>query len=114
MDLKLDNLTNDISLSSGDLVTVTGLEEAGQRIRDRLQTFITEWFLDLSYGVDYIGKILVKNPRTGIIAAHFRNEILKSADGEITSFSSEFVNREFKAEYSVLIDGETLTDEVTT
>ena len=89
MDLKLDDLTNDISLSSGDLVTVTGLEEAGQRIRDRLKTFITEWFLDLSYGVDYLGKILVKNPRTGIIAAHFRSEILKSADGQITSFSSE-------------------------
>jgi len=113
MDLKLDNLTNDISLSFGDLVTVTGLAEAGQRIKDRLKTFKNEWFLNLSYGIDYIGKILIKNPRTSVIAAHVRSEILKSAKGEITSFSAEFDNRELKIEYSLIVNGESLTDEVT-
>ena len=113
MDLKLNKLSNDLSIVSGDLETVKGIDEAGQRIRDRLLTFIGEWFLNLSFGVDYIGKIMVKNPRTSIVSAHLRSEILKSAQGRITAFSSEIDDRILTAEYSMIIDGETLTDEVT-
>jgi len=113
MDLRLDLSTNDLSIVSGDIETVSGADEAGQRIHDRLMTFLGEWFLNLSYGVDYIGKILVKNPRTGVVSAHLRSEILKSVSGRITAFSSTIENRILSANYSVRVDGETITGEVT-
>lgn len=109
MDLKLDPLTNDIKIEKGDFLTVTGGDEAGQRIKDRLKTFLGEWFLNLSYGLDYRNRIFVKNPRVSIVAAHIRAEILKSVSGSITAFSTEFDNRELKVEYSVLVDKETIT-----
>lgn len=113
MDLKLEKLTHDLSIVSGDIEIVTGNDEIAQRIRDRLLTFLGEWFLNLSYGVDYIGRILVKNPRTNVVSAHLRDEILKSADGKITGFSSTIKNRVMTLEYSMLINGETISDEVT-
>lgn len=113
MDLKLEKLTNDIAITSGDVVTIKGLDEAAQRIKDRLLTFRGEWFLNLSFGVDYIGKIMVKNPRNSIISAHIRSEILKSVSGKITSFTSTIRNRVITVEYGLTIDGESITDEVT-
>lgn len=113
MDLKIDRVTNDLVMSAGDLVVTRGLEEAGQRIRDRLLTFKGENYLNLSYGADYRGKILVKNPKTSVIASHIRSEILKSVGGEITAFQAEITNRELTASYSVTIDSGTLTDELT-
>lgn len=112
MDLKVDKDTNDLVMSSGDFVTTTGLEEAAQRIRDRLLTFRGEYYLNLSYGVDYIGKILIKNPKTSVIAAHIRSEILKSVTGKITSFESLLKNRELSVTYGLTIDGDTLIDEL--
>ena len=113
MDLKLEKLTNDIAITSGDITTIKGLDEAGQRIRDRILTFRGEWFLNLSFGVDYIGKIMIKNPRNSIISAHIRAEILKSVSGKITSFTSTIKNRVLKVEYGLTINGESITDEVT-
>lgn len=113
MDLKLAKLTNDLSIVDGSLETIKGVDEAGQRIRDRLLTFRGEWFLNLAYGVDYIGKIMVKNARTGIVAAHFRSEILKSVTGRILEFTSTIKDRVFNAKYKILIEDETITGEIT-
>ncbi len=112
MDIKLDSSTNDLSIVTGDIETVSGTTEQTQRIRDRLLTFLGEYFLNLSYGVDYIGKILVKNPRTGIVSAHIRSEILKSVPGKITAFSSVLKDRKLTVEYSMLMNGEIITGEV--
>ena len=112
MDLKLDG-SNDLSISSGDIETVSGIDEAGQRIKDRLLTYLGEWFLNLSFGVDYIGRIMVKNPRTNVISAHLRSEILKSAQGQFTDFSFGLENRQLTVNYSMTIDKETITDEIT-
>ena len=93
MDLKISSETNDISIVKGDIELASGINEAGQRIRDRLLTFKGEWFLNLSFGADYIGKILVKNPRTSVVSAHLRSEILKSVSGRISAFTSSIKNR---------------------
>lgn len=113
MDLKINKLNNDLSIASGDIETIKGIDEAGQRIRDRLLTFIGEWFLNLSFGVDYIGRIMVKNPRTSVVSAHLRSEILKSADGKITAFSSNIEDRVLTVNYDMIIDKESITDEIT-
>ena len=57
----------DVSLSGGDLVTVSGTAAILQNILQTLKTYYGEWFLDNTVGVDYFGTILVKNPNQGFI-----------------------------------------------
>lgn len=67
MDLKLTN--NDITFSEGDIVSVNGIEQIAQNVADRLQTFRTEWFLDLNFGPNYIRDVFKKNPSLTLIRA---------------------------------------------
>lgn len=110
MDLKY---SNDLVITNGDLEMVTGADEVGQRINDRLMTFKGEWFLDLSFGPDYRNDILVKNPRLSIIAAVLKREILKSANGTITDFDSTFENRKLNITYTMETINGTVTSEIT-
>lgn len=97
MDFKYDT---DRVIENGDWATVSGAEAAKQRIKDRLLTFIEEWFLDLSYGVPYRGNILIKNPRLDVVNAILKTEILKSQDGTFTSFSIDLdARRKLTVEY---------------
>ena len=91
-DLKIDPLTNDISLAQGRVVTTEGDDAKGQRIRTRLLTVRGEWFLDTSFGVDYYGIVWVKDTPQAVLAAHIQDEILKEADegDEITSFEMDY------------------------
>ncbi len=104
--------SNDLVITNGDLEMVTGAEEAGQRIEDRLKTFKGEWFLDLSFGPDYRNDILVKNPRLSIIAAVLKREILKSADGTITDFDSTFNDRKLNITYTMKTTDGAITSEI--
>jgi hypothetical protein len=61
-DLKLDPVTHDLDLSTGDLQIVTGLDAIVQRLRIRYQFFLGEWFLDERQGIPFYQKILIKNP----------------------------------------------------
>lgn len=110
MDLKFDN---DLVIENGDIQTVSGADEIGQRIRDRLLTFKGEWFLDLSYGPDYRADILVKNPSINVVTAVLKKEILKSADGKFTDFSAEFVNRKLTISFDLQTSNGTVTEEIT-
>ena len=109
MDLKYNT---DLVITNGDLETVDDVDEAGQRIADRLKTFKGEWFLDLSFGPDYRNNVLVKNPRTAIIAAILKREILKSADGTILDFTSTFDNRKLNIAYTLKTTDGAITSEI--
>jgi hypothetical protein len=85
--------TNDRVIVNGDWATVEDGDAAAQRIKDRLETFIKEWFLDLSYGVPYRETILVKGARIDVINAVLKGEILKSQDGTFTEFDIELDSR---------------------
>ena len=81
--------SNDLVIANGDIRLVTGLPEDAQRIKDRLSTFIGEWFLDIQFGPDYRKDVLKKNPNIQLISALLRKEILKSVPGaSIIGFSS--------------------------
>lgn len=110
MDLKFDN---DIVIEGGDLQVVTGSNETAQHIRDRLMTFKGEWFLDLSYGPDYRADILTKNPSINVVNAVLKKEILKSADGQITRFDAEFINRKLTISYDLQTSNGEITEELT-
>jgi len=88
-DLLIDPLTNDLSLDQGTAETVAAAQAKAQRIRSRLLTVRGEWFLDLTFGLDYYGVIWVKETSNAVIAAHIQREILRGADAgdQITAFT---------------------------
>ena len=81
-DLQIDTVTKDIVFTTGDLVLVTGLAAVGQRINDRLGTFLTEWFLDTSYGPNYLRDVFTKNPSITLIHSILVVEATKSLQDE--------------------------------
>lgn len=76
MDLLLDTTTYDLTMKNGDLVLSEGLEAIQQNLKQRLQIFLTEWFLDETQGIDFIDSVLVKNPRSVVIDTIFKDQIL--------------------------------------
>lgn len=60
----------------GDLVMLTGLEEARQNLSTRFKMFLSEWFLDQREGVPYFRDVFVKNPDLRVIRSVFRQVAL--------------------------------------
>jgi len=113
VDLKF---TNDLTLEKGDLVLLNHNDAQGQAIRDRLATFMGEWFLDLEFGPDYRNDILVKNPRLDIITSILKDEILKSLEngGTFTEFDVTIDSkRKMTISYTVNTTGAVLSDTIT-
>jgi hypothetical protein len=78
MDLKLDRTTNDIYVVDGDLVLVTASEAIVQFVKQKLRTFLGEWFLDLSIGVPYFEEVFKKAPNLTVIDAAIKDQILST------------------------------------
>lgn len=60
---------NDLSFVNGDLVLASGADAITQHVKIRLRFFLGEWFRNRQEGVDWYGKILVKNPNVGEVSA---------------------------------------------
>lgn len=83
-------------------VTQPFTQNVGQRLRIRLLTFESEWFLDLNYGIPYYSRILGRKTTKGAVDQILQQEILDELGvKEITSFSSSLVNRQYKASFRV-------------
>ncbi len=61
--------------NTGNLRMTSDLESIAQGIRRALNTYLGEWFLDTSLGVDWRGRILVKNPNSALIADEIRTVV---------------------------------------
>lgn len=68
--------TGDIAIVNNTIHFFTGADEVGQRITQRLRTFLGEWFLNQNIGVPYFQEILKKNPNNRIVEAVFKREII--------------------------------------
>ncbi len=70
-------LTDDgeIDLTNGAASLVSGADATIQRIRLRLRAFVGDWFLDLSFGTPYIGRIFVRYVNEGDILQIFQDVI---------------------------------------
>jgi hypothetical protein len=55
-------------------------DRVAQQIKINLLSFLGEWFLDTTYGVPYLEKILVKNPRMPVIETILRSHIKSVPD----------------------------------
>lgn len=80
-DIALDNnplstTYHDIFIQNGDVSTVSGTAATLQNLLQTLGIFLGEWFLNTNLGVDYLGKVLIKNPNQRIIDALLIAQIL--------------------------------------
>ena len=91
-DLRIDPTTEDIVMTRGRPEVITGKDAKAQRIRARLLTVRGEWFLDTTFGLDYLGVVFVKGISRAVLAAHIKTEILRGADAGdlITQFDMSF------------------------
>lgn len=115
MDIRLD--MNPISPGFGDAVFINGplteqgvthgrVEVVAQRLRLRLMTFRTEWFMNTGYGIPYLD-ILGRKPSKGVVDRTFQQAILEeNGVAGIDSFSSSFSNRQYKATFRVRVGDE--------
>ena len=94
MDIKLNDETGDVLLSTTNTITTptfttTTSENLAQRLVIRLQTFRNEWFLDGTIGIDYFNQIAGKNRSKAAVDAIIQAEILKEQEVlQITAYSS--------------------------
>lgn len=103
-DIRLTDDTHDLSIEHFDLTLIAGVERVAHNLRIRLWMFISEWFLDTSYGIDYFGELAVTNPSLSKIEAIIKREILKVQDvKKITSFALSLNNatRRMSIEFQV-------------
>ena len=85
-DLALDS-TGELDLLDNDLYLTTGQDAIVQHIKQRLQTFLEEWFLDTRIGIAYFQQILKKNADPVIIDSILKREIINTPGIiELTSF----------------------------
>ncbi len=112
MDIKLTS--NDITFLNGDIVSVTGLVAVAQRVKDRLQTFRTEWFLDQDFGVNYLRDVLKKNPSLFLVQSILRSQAELSLNGEavIKKFEIVFEQSTRKMEVSFILRSPETDEEV--
>lgn len=68
------------SVENGDFAVIADDAAVPQGIRIRVATFLGECYLDESIGVDYIDKVLVRNPDALLIRALFGAAIADTPD----------------------------------
>lgn len=114
-DLKLDVGTWDLVVGE-DLVIIADTDDMIQHLRQRLQTFQGEWFLDLSAGVPWLQEILGKVQSITTVEVVLK-EVIQGSPGvaELTAFSinENTGERTISVTFSVLLSaGGNLTETV--
>lgn len=115
MDFKLDPNSWDIIWQNGALnkedTTQTLTETVGQRLKIRLLTFYSEWFINTAYGVPYFSMLLGRKQKSkAAIDLIFQQQILLEVGvKEIVNFSSTFVNRQYSLVAQVKVNDGTIT-----
>ena len=102
----------DIQLVDGDLPEITqhmtGIQLTMQRVSIRLQTFLGEWILDTSKGIDYLGLSDISPAPVEAFSAILRAETL-AASGVVSI--SKWVATFDKPSQKISIEGVIETDD---
>lgn len=111
MDFKLGS-DGDIIWHNGPLLredtTQTQVEVTGQRLLILLRTWLTEWFLDTTYGVPWEQRIIAKKQTSKAAVDLILQQKVLSDSGvkEIVSWDSTFVNRHYDLTFRIkVVDG---------
>lgn len=108
MDILLDEVTHDVVWNNGPLTkeftTQPYTQTVAQRLKIRLLTFRSEWFMDLNYGPPYWQEILSMKVNKSRVDRIFQQQILlEPGVKEIVSFSSTLVNRQYSLNFRVKV-----------
>lgn len=76
MDWALNSTTGDLDTEDGDILFVAGADAIAQHCTIRLRTFLGEYWLNQNVGIDYFGRVLIKNPNMAVVQSIFRRTIL--------------------------------------
>jgi hypothetical protein len=114
MDILLDEVTHDVVWNNGPLTkeftTQPFTQTVAQRLKIRLLSFKSEWFMDINYGVPYWQEILGLKPSKARVDRILQQQILlERGVKEIVSFSSTLINRQYSLKFQVKV----LSGEVT-
>lgn len=91
LDIRLDETTHDLDLSTFDLKLISDLDYLEQKIKVVLLFFFAEWFLDTTVGIKYFESIFVANPNLTLVDSLFKTAILEIEEvKEITAYDSVF------------------------
>ncbi len=102
IDFALDTRTRDLVFP---LTPLDGAARVAQAVGIRLRAWLGEWFLDTTYGVPYLERVLGKVSRPEIVEAVLRSQILGVAGvRSILSFSLQINPHTRKATASFEID----------
>lgn len=106
MDIQLDSSGHILLTTNGlSLVNDRALLVA-QRLSVRLRTYLGEWFLDTTMGIDWFADVLLKNVSKQTVDSILQNELVKDRFVvKIKTFSSSVVNRNYICSFSVEIKG---------
>ncbi len=74
-EIERDPVTNDIKLP---VRIVRGPAAVIQRVRQRFQMGLREWFLDQQLGLPFYEDVFVKNPDIGQVTSIFRNTLVST------------------------------------
>jgi hypothetical protein len=74
-DIALDD-DGDLLFIDGDLQLINGIYYVKQQIKRNLQFFLGELFIDLTVGLPYFQKILIKNPNKLDVVNYIKRTIL--------------------------------------
>ena len=90
-DFSIDPTTGDLEIVNGDLVLNDGKKALMQLVKQTLEMFYGEWFLDNGAGIPYYQYILVKDPNIVTVSAILQNAIL-AIPGivELTAFDFDY------------------------
>ena len=111
LDLQL-NKEGDLNITDYD-VKVT--DSVAQAINIRLRWFFEEWKFGPQYGMDYFGRVFVKNPNE-LKVINMLTSIIRSVD-EVTlvkdvALTVDNYRRTGKISYTAVTDEETIREEV--
>lgn len=78
-DFSLDD-DGDLAVANGDRVLVAGRDAVKQGCQVKAKVFLGEIYLNQSIGVDYLNKILIKNPDPLVVREQIRARLLAVPD----------------------------------
>lgn len=116
MDIRTNVEDGKILFQNGQIFTTLNRQDSlRQRLDIRIKTQKGTWFLNLSYGIDWLGEVFSDNPTKSSTDALIQAEILKdSMVSEIIGFTSSVdnVTRTYRCDFKVRLVTQETSDSI--
>ncbi len=114
-DIALDDKDDILFDDTNDLTLTTSVDAIEQHLKQRLRTFLEEWFLNRKIGIPWMQQVLKKNPDEVVVDSVIKREIINTPGiEELTEFSLDIdSSRQLRIDFRAqTAEGEIIFDEV--